>query len=446
MSGAADTIYALATGAGRAGVAIIRISGGAAGTALAAVTGRQQWLPRRATRVRLCDRQGAALDDALALWFPAPASFTGEDVAELHVHGGRAVSGAVLGALAGVAGLRPAEPGEFSRRAFRNGKLDLTQAEALADLVAAETAAQHRQALRQLDGALGGLYEGWRRRLVAAMALLAAEIDFADEDDVPSGLHHRVRGEAANLRREVEAHLADGGRGERIRDGLSVVLAGPPNAGKSSLLNALAGRDAAIVDGSPGTTRDILEVPMDIGGLPVVLADTAGLRAAVGTVEQEGVRRARQRAAAADLRILVLDGALWPEIDAEARGMLDDDGLIVINKSDLGRITGDLLMSGRQVLLVSALLGHGLDALVTEIGVCLNSRFGNDAAPAPTRLLHRRLLEICAAALNRAERLEESELLAEELRAASTALGRIVGQVDVEEVLDVVFREFCIGK
>lgn len=446
MSGAADTIYAPATGAGRGGVAIIRISGAAAGAALVALTGRQQWLPRRATRVRLRDRHGAALDDALALWFPAPASFTGEDVAELHVHGGRAVSAGVLSALAGVAGLRPAEPGEFSRRAFRNGKLDLTQAEALADLVAAETAAQHRQALRQLDGALGSLYDGWRRRLVAAMALLAADIDFADEDDVPSDLHHRVRREAAALRREVEAHLADGKRGERIRDGLSVVLTGPPNAGKSSLLNALAGRDAAIVDGSPGTTRDVLEVPMDIGGLPVVLADTAGLRSAAGTVEQEGVRRARQRAAAADLRILVLDGATWPSIDAEARAMLDDDGLIVINKSDLGRITGNLRMNGRQALPVSALLGHGLDALVTEIGLCLNHRFGDDATPAPTRLRHRRLLEICGTALDRAERLEESELLAEELRAAATALGRIVGQVDVEEVLDVVFREFCIGK
>jgi tRNA modification GTPase len=445
MSGAADTIYAPATGAGRAGVAIIRISGGAARTALATLTGRQQWMPRRATRVRLRDRNGIALDDALGLWFPAPASFTGEDVAELHVHGGRAVSAAVLGALAGIEGLRPAEPGEFSRRAFRNGKLDLTQAEALADLVAAETAVQHRQALRQLDGALGNLYDDWRRRMVAAMALLEAEIDFADED-VPPDLHLQARREMAVLRREVEVHLADGGRGERIREGLSVVLVGPPNAGKSSLLNALAGRDAAIVDGSPGTTRDVVEVPLDIAGLPVVLADTAGLRSGEGAVEQEGVRRARHRAAAADLRIIVLDGAIWPQINAETQRMLDDDGLIVLNKSDLGRGASGVEINGRNVLYVSALLGHGVRDLAAEIGERLNRRFGDDAAPAPTRLRHRRLLETCEAALRRAEHLEDPELMAEELRAASAALGRIVGHVDVEEVLDVVFRDFCIGK
>jgi tRNA modification GTPase len=445
MSGAADTIYAPATGAGRAGIAIIRISGAATQTALAALTGRRHFVPRRATRVRLRDRHGMALDDALGLWFPAPASFTGEDVAELHVHGGRAVSAAVLGALAGIAGLRPAEPGEFSRRAFRNGKLDLTQAEALADLVAAETAAQHRQALRQLEGALGTLYDDWRRRMVAAMALLEAEIDFADED-VPPDLHLRVREETAALRRDVEAHLANGTRGQRIREGLSVVLVGPPNAGKSSLLNALAGREAAIVDRAPGTTRDVVEVPMDIAGLPVVLADTAGLRSGEGAVEQEGVRRARSRAASADLRIVVLDGAVWPAIDAETQAVLDGDSLIVFNKSDLGRGVGGVAINGRNVLQVSALLGDGLRELQVELGERLSRRFGDDEAPAPTRLRHRRLLETCAAALQRAEHLEDPELVAEELRAASAALGRIVGRIDVEEVLDVVFREFCIGK
>lgn len=445
MSGAADTIYAPATGAGRAGIAIIRISGGAARTALAALTARHQWVPRRATRVRLRDRNGVALDDALGLWFPAPASFTAEDMAELHVHGGRAVTAAVLGALAGIEGMRPAEPGEFSLRAFRNGKLDLTQAEALADLVAAETAAQHRQALRQLEGGLGNLYEDWRRRMVAAMARLEAGIDFADED-VPPDLHLRVRRETAALRGEVEGHLSQGRRGERIREGLSVVLVGSPNAGKSSLLNALAGRDAAIVDGAPGTTRDVVEVPLEIAGLPVVLADTAGLRSGEGAVEQEGVRRARHRAVSADLRIVVIDGAVWPEIDTETHAMLDDDGLIVFNKSDLGRGAGGVEINGRSVLQVSALLGDGVSDLHAEIGERLNRRFGNDAAPAPTRLRHRRLLETCAAALHRAEHLEDPELTAEELRAASAALGRIVGRVDVEEVLDVVFREFCIGK
>lgn len=440
-----DTIFAPATGAGRAGIAVIRISGIKARQALVAITGREAWVPRHATCVRLRTSEGVPLDDALGLWFPAPSSFTGEDVGELHVHGGRAVSAAVLAALDRIDGVRPAEAGEFSRRAFQNGKFDLTQAEALADLVAAETAAQHRQALRQLDGELGRLYDGWRRRAIGAMARLEAEIDFSDED-LPAGLDIAVQSEVAALRLEVERHLAEGLRGQRIRDGFAVVLIGPPNAGKSSLLNALAGREAAIVDAAPGTTRDVVEVTMDLAGLAVVIADTAGLRQSEGRVEQEGVRRARQRAATADLRLVVLDGAVWPEVDKATLSMLDGDALIVINKSDLGRLGNELAVGDRPAMPVSALLGDGLSEVMAEIAKRLMDRFGDDGAPAPTRVRHRRHLEACAAALAQAERPQPLELIAEELRAAAAALGRIVGRVDVEEVLDIVFKEFCIGK
>lgn len=445
MLAAADTIFALATGSGRAGVAIIRISGEEALTALAALSGRSAWVPRHATRVRLRDGEGHLLDEALALWFPAPASFTGEDVAELHVHGGRMVSGAVLGVLGSLTGLRPAEPGEFSRRAFRNGKMDLTQVEALADLVAAETAAQHRQALRQLQGELGHLYNGWRGRMITTMACLEADIDFADED-LPDGLIAVVRREIAALRHEIDSHLGDSRRGERIREGLSVVLVGAPNAGKSSLLNALAGREAAIVDAAPGTTRDVVEVPIDIAGLPVVLSDTAGLRTGQSSVEQEGVRRALQRAAAADLRVVVLDGGAWPTIDPVVAPMLTHDALIVVNKSDLGGVSGESRLAGQAAMPASALRGDGVAAVRAEVGRRLSATIGSETSPAPTRLRHRHALEACVAALARAEDLAPSELVADELRSAATALGRIVGGVDVEDVLDAVFREFCIGK
>ncbi len=440
-----DTIFALASGTGRAGIAVIRISGPCGGAALAALTGRTAWVPRRAMRVCLRDPQGEHLDDALALWFPAPASFTGENVAELHIHGGRAVIAAVMAALSRIAGLRSAEPGEFTRRAFLNGKLDLTQVEGLADLVAAETSAQHRQALRQLEGALGSLYEGWRRRLVAAMAHLEASMDFADED-LPEGVEQQCREEVAALRAEVAGHLALGSRGERIREGFLVVLIGPPNAGKSSLLNRLAGREAAIVDAVPGTTRDVVEVAMDIGGLAVLVADTAGLRSGRGRVEQEGVRRARQRAAEADLCIAVLDGAIWPAVDGDLLKLIDGDALILVNKSDLGGFDEPLVVAGRAATAVSAKTGEGIAGVVAEIGARLGRRFAAGDAVATTRLRHRHGVEACGSALSRAEAATAAEVMAEELRAAAAALGRIVGRVDVEEVLAAVFSEFCIGK
>ena len=445
MSTESDTIFAPATGGGPAGIAIIRVSGSRAAAALTEITGRNAWVPRRATNVRLRARDGEMLDRGLALWFRAPASFTGEDVAELHLHGGRAVVTAALAALAEIRGLRPAEPGEFTRRAFANGKLDLTQAEALADLVAAETAAQRRQALRQLDGELGELYQRWRDRLVGAMARLEATIDFADED-LPDGLDGETRSEVAAVHSEVLAHLADGRRGERIRDGIAIALIGPPNAGKSSLLNALTRREAAIVDAAPGTTRDVIEVPMDLGGFRVVLSDTAGLREAEGRVEREGVRRTRARAAAADLRLLVFDGERWPSFDEQTAGLWDDDTIAVLNKGDLDGVEAPARICGRDAIIVSALTGAGIPDLLGELTRRVGRTCDGGDGPALTRIRHRRHLRSCCDALGRFGHADADETSAEELRAAVASLGRITGRVDVDDVLDAIFRDFCIGK
>jgi tRNA U34 5-carboxymethylaminomethyl modifying GTPase MnmE/TrmE len=314
-----DTIFALSSGRPPAAVAVVRISGPRAGAALAALTGKLP-APRQAALVRVRDPQsGEAIDQALALWFPAPASETGEDVAELQIHGGRAVIAATLGALGKVEGLRPAEAGEFTRRAFENGKLDLTAVEGLADLVMAETEGQRRQAFRQLTGALGRRAEEWRRMLIDALALVEAGIDFADEADVPDDLVEPALALARRLGDEITAVLADSSRSERLREGLTVAIAGPPNAGKSSLLNRIARREAAIVSPYAGTTRDVIEVHLDLDGWPVTLVDTAGIRATGDPVEMEGVRRARARAAAADIVLWVVDAHAWPGPAADAR-------------------------------------------------------------------------------------------------------------------------------
>ena len=329
-----DTIFALASGRGRTAVAVLRLSGPAAGAALTALTRRPPPTPRVATLAALRHPESdELLDKALALWFPAPRSQTGEDVAELHLHGGRAVIEGVVGALAALPGLRPAEPGEFSRRAFEHGKLDLTEAEAIADLVDAETAAQRRQALRQYGGDLARLYEGWRERLVRLLAHVEAVIDFPEED-LPESLDASAVSALAALIDDLAAHLDDGRRGERLRDGLSVAIIGPPNAGKSSLLNALARREAAIVSAHSGTTRDVIEVHLDLEGYPLVIADTAGLRDSADEVEREGIRRARERASHADIKIAVFDGELWPHLDSATESLLDADTLVVVNKLD----------------------------------------------------------------------------------------------------------------
>jgi len=442
----ARTIYAPATAPGRAALAVVRVSGPSAAAALRALTGRAPPPPRHASLRRLADAGGTVLDEALVLWFPGPASATGEDVAELHLHGGRAVLAGVLDALAAVADLRPAEPGEFTRRAFETGRLDLTEAEAVADLVDAETRAQRAQALRQLDGALGRLYDGWRARLTRALAHLEADLDFPDED-LPAGVAARVMPDLAAVAAEMRDHLADSGRGERLRDGLEIAILGPPNVGKSSLINAIARRDVAIVAETAGTTRDVLEVQLDLGGYPVVLADTAGLReAAADPVETEGIRRARSRAERADLRLLVFDAAAWPSPDPALRALATDGALWVANKIDRRPLPAGAGIDGAPVHGVSARTGDGISALLDAVGAAVAERLAPGALPSLTRVRHRQALETAAVALDRAGGASAPELATEDVRQAVRALGRITGRVDVEDLLDVIFRDFCIGK
>lgn len=440
------TIYALSSGRGRAGVAVIRLSGPEAGAALERLTGRRRPPPRRAVLRRFLRPEGGeVIDRGLALWLPGPASATGEDMAELHCHGGAAVVAALLDAVGAIPGLRPAEPGEFTRRAFENGRLDLTQAEAVADLVAAASEAQRRQALRQMEGELGALYERWRGRLLAALAHLEAAIDFAD-DDLPEGVAAAVRPVLAEVRGEIAAHLADGHRGERLREGCYVAVLGAPNVGKSSLVNRLARREAAIVSARAGTTRDVVEVHLDLGGFPVVVADTAGLREGGDEIEAEGVRRARARAGSADLKLAMVEATAWPEVDAGTAALIDADTLVVVNKIDLAPLPADACWQGRPVYPLSARSGEGSEALIAALESEVAARLAPGAAPALTRARHRRALENCLAALARAEGAGESELHAEDVRLAMRALGRITGRVDVEDILDIVFSEFCIGK
>ena len=444
MSG--GTVFALSSGGGRAAIAVVRVSGPAAAEALTRIGGAPLPAPRRAAprRFRQPDT-GEPIDRGLALWFPGPASATGEDVAEFHVHGGPAVVAALADALAATPGLRPAEPGEFTRRAFEAGRLDLTEAEGIADLVAAETEAQRRQALTQMEGGLHRLYDGWRARLMETMAHAEAAIDFSDQDlgdDPLVAAGPRL----AALEAEIAAHLDDARRGERLRSGFTIAIVGAPNAGKSSLLNRLAGREAAIVSTRAGTTRDVVEVRLDLAGWPLTLADTAGLRESRDEIESEGVRRALDRAASADLTLVVFDGALWPEADAPTVALLGEAALPVLNKSDLLARPAPATIGGTRVCAVSCLTGAGVDALLETLADEIARRYPAGGAPALTRARHRQAVVDCRAALARAIAGPADERLAEELRLAARALGRITGHVDVEAVLDLVFRDFCIGK
>ena len=438
-----DTIVALSTARGQAGIAVIRLSGPAAAGVLREMAGS---LPpeREARLARLrAPETGEAIDQALVLWFAAPRSFSGEDMAELQVHGGEAVVAACLDAVLSIAGVRPAEPGEFSRRAFINGKLDLTEAEGLADLIGAETEAQRRQALRQLDGALGRQYGAWGDRLVGALAHVEAGLDFADED-LPSDMVAGAAAAVADVAREIAAHLDDGRRGERLRSGLSVAVVGPPNAGKSSIINQLTNRDVAIVSAMAGTTRDVIEAHLDLGGVPVEVADTAGLREGGDAIEAEGVRRARARAEAADLVLAVFDATAAGNLDDEALALVGESGFIVLNKADL--VGGDLpeRIAGRPAIATSCMTGDGIGALVAAIAGTVGSVAGE--SPPLTRARHRVALTACSASLVRFGEAPAAELAAEDLRQAVRSLGRITGRVDVEDILDAIFGEFCIGK
>lgn len=425
-----DTIFAPASGVGRAAVTLLRLSGPAAGSIVDALC-RRRPAPRRAVVRALRDAAGDVLDRAIVLWLPGPGSYTGEDCAELHLHGGPAVLSDVAEALVAL-GARPAEPGEFTRRAFVNGRMDLTEAEAVADLVDAETSAQRRQALRQLEGQLGALYRGWADRLVRLLAQQEALIDFPDED-LPAGVETAMAAEIAALAGEIRAHLDDGHRGERLREGLVFAVTGAPNVGKSTLVNALAGRDVAIVSTQAGTTRDVLEVRVVFGGVPVTLLDTAGLRDVVDAVEAEGVRRARARAAAADLVVQVTDAGT-------PAGPAGERVIRVGNKADLAPVGGDV------DVVVSALTGVGLDGLREKLADAARRLTQAGGPPPLTRARHRSALQAALRRLEAASGGALPELRGEDLRLALRYLGRITGTVGVEDVLDSVFRQFCIGK
>jgi len=481
-----ETLFALASAPGRAAIAVWRLSGPDVADGIRALTGRELPQPRRAALRRLTHAfTGVAVDNALVLWFPGPASFTGEDSAELHCHGGRAVAEAVAAALGALPGFRHAEPGEFSRRAFLNGKMDLTEAEAIADLAAAETEAQRRQALAQAGGALSTLYDGWRTELIRLRAHLEADIEFPDEDigDPVAALS----GQLGLLRSAIAHHLADGHRGERLRDGLTIAVVGAPNAGKSSLVNALARREVAIVSPEAGTTRDAIEVHLDLGGYPVILVDTAGLRDAGGLVEAEGIARARARAGSADLVLALF--AADAEPDAETLALLDDRAVVVRSKSDLspsdanasplegevdpeGRAGGtlatgpadqrrhhhpppagqsavDLPLKGggeMKAIEISVKSGLGIDPLLQTLTDRVATLLADRGPPPPTRARHREALTRCLTALDAAGTAPLPELAAEELRRAADELGRITGRIDIEDMLDAIFRDFCIGK
>lgn len=442
-----DTICALASGAPPSAIAVIRISGPAVKDIMETRMEPCRLSARHMTRARLWGPEGAIIDDGLAAWFPGPASYTGEDLLELYLHGGRAVVEDAMDSLLSVGGVRLAEPGEFTRRAFEAGKLDLTQAEGIADLIDAETRAQREQAYRQLSGHLSGKFSEWRRILLEALALVEVAVDFPDEEEAPDYAHGDVRQRIGHLHTELTRALDDGALGEKVRDGFRIAIIGAPNAGKSSLLNRLAGRDAAIVTDRPGTTRDIVEVRLDLGGHLVWLQDTAGLRESDDVIEAEGIRRARAAAESADLRLFVRDG-MRPAADAaspEAVAPRPGD-LVVSNKADLVP-SSDV---SRETLRVSALTGEGMDTLVERLTALIPDRIADQPPPLITRRRHRERLREAREHLAEAgvilEREGLAELAAEEIRLAIRALSQLLGSIGVEEVLGEVFSRFCIGK
>ncbi|PZQ49081.1 MAG: tRNA uridine-5-carboxymethylaminomethyl(34) synthesis GTPase MnmE [Micavibrio aeruginosavorus] len=447
----ADTIYALSSAAGKAGVSVVRVSGPSALKSLSQIARLEKDpVARMALFTGLYDEDNL-IDRALVLPFSAPASFTGEDVVEYHIHGSMAVLDALLKALSKMDKHRPADRGEFTRRAFENGKMDLTEAEAVADLIDAQTQAQREQALRQMGGSLSSLYEGWRSNLIRAMAYIEAVIDFPDED-VPDSETSKVKPDLEKLIAEITEHLNDNRRGERLRDGIHIAIVGAPNAGKSSLLNALAKRDIAIVSPLAGTTRDIVEAHLDIAGFPVVLADTAGLRpeevsddGGHGTIESEGIRRAVARAKDADLLLLLFDGTS-ENLDKHTLALRQDNSIVVYTKSDLAAFNQDKARKMNAVA-VSSASSRGMDALLEALSDTIKTSFSvSREAPSLTRERHRAALQECLKHLQGAMKAILPELMAEDVRMAARAIGRITGRVDVEDLLDVIFRDFCIGK
>jgi len=455
-----QTIFALSSGRPPSAIAIVRVSGPEAATALTLLAGKIP-PPRMATRALLRDDSQQPIDDGVVLWFPGPASATGEDVAEFHVHGGRAVLAALFATLSALDHMRAAEPGEFTRRGFENGKLDLTEAEGLDDLIHADTDRQRSQALRQLKGLLGDRARDWRAQIIEASALIEAGIDFSDEGDVPAELIAPALAKIKTLLGEIQQVLAEQGRSERLRDGLIVAIAGPPNVGKSTLMNQLARREVAIVSPHAGTTRDIIEVQLDLDGYPVTVIDTAGIRDTDDPVEREGVRRARGRAAEADLVLWLVDATHEKNLDEGTAPVW-----VVRNKIDLDAVESDAaglrldaaiprqpadVLEQRRTradFAISASRGDGIAELISALVGFAQNYFGSGEGGLISRERQRKLLEQTVVSLRRSTSVIEhgEELAAEDLRIAARSLGQLLGRVDVEDLLDVIFRDFCIGK
>jgi len=442
-----ETIYALSSGAGAAGVAVVRISGPQTDSILKALGVSVLPAARYAVLHKiLCPDTNETLDNALVLRFPEPASFTGEDVAELHTHGGEAVLSAVFGALETTGLARMAEHGEFTRRAFENGKLDLTAAEAIGDLVAARTDEQRKLALRQYDGDLAVLYDGWRQNLIDLLGYAEAGIDFSDEE-LPEALHADVRNRINLIKQMVVNHSSTELLGEQIRSGFPISILGAPNVGKSSLMNALARRDVAIVSEMAGTTRDVIEVQMNLAGYAVTISDTAGIREAADQVEAEGVRRAESRGRDAALKLVVMDAGEM-DIPDRVRALIDKDTIVLLNKIDLHDTAPAIpvLETASAIIPISVKTGAGVGDLIACLESSVKTRLSGHEGPVPTRQRHREALKETVAALERASSGVLPELVAEDIRLATRALGRITGRIDIDEILDTVFRDFCIGK
>ncbi|MEO1018084.1 MAG: tRNA uridine-5-carboxymethylaminomethyl(34) synthesis GTPase MnmE [Pseudomonadota bacterium] len=443
-AGESSTIAAPATSVGRAAIGIIRISGPGARKIALRLTQKPCPAPRQMARRDLYDpRTHEVIDDSLIVFFPGPHSATGEDLLEIHHHGSRVIASRLLDILCEYSAVRMAEPGEFTRRSFLNGKLDLTAAEGLADLIEATTIAQDRQARRQFEGRLGVVYEGWRQTLLHALSLIEAEIDFAPEEEVPDDLFAASRVELLRVRLAMSAHLNDQQLGQRLRDGVIVAITGAPNVGKSSLINTLAKREISIVTPHPGTTRDIVEVSLDLDGMPVTLLDTAGLRATKDDIEREGIARARARAAEADL-VIDLHEAPASALDPSLPQNQHDRQLTIINKIDLAPFDRGSGMIG-----ISCQTGEGIDQLIKHLAAEVRTLLPSGDAPLITRTRHREAIRLAESALSSAlERrdVQSLDLAAEDLRIAVRAIGKLTGHIGVEEILGEIFSSFCIGK
>lgn len=441
-----STIFALATAPAKSGVAIIRISGARAAPALVLLT-NAPCPPANFAKYCVIRNPSSSniIDKGLAIYFKSPHSFTGEDVVELHLHGSIAIIREVLEVFSTIEGLRPAEAGEFTRRAFLNGKLDLLEAEGLADLINADTYAQKTQAMRQMHGEMSIFYDEIRAKTINCLALLEAYIDFPDEE-IPDSVLTQWRETIISLQATICAALADSKRGERLREGLNIVIIGAPNAGKSSLLNILAGRDAAIVSHHAGTTRDVIEIQMDIAGYPVILMDTAGLRESGDEIEKEGIRRAKARAEQADIKLALFDASKLPNIDEYTKDLLDNNTIVIISKIDTLASNSPIPQFQNSPILLSTKTEQGIEQLLAAVEEKVKNFFAGNNAPFITRNRHKSLLQEAELLLGAALQDKPLELACEELRRAALAIGKITGKIQVDDILDVVFREFCIGK